>query len=62
MKKVSLSKEIEALDLYLSIEKVRFGERLRLSFDIEEAAQAARTLSYELLVRVGARVRRVFVG
>jgi alanine racemase len=26
---------------------------------VDEAAEAARTLSYELLVRVGARVRRV---
>jgi alanine racemase len=29
---------------------------------VEEAAQAAGTLSYELLVRVGARVRRDFIG
>ena len=28
---------------------------------VEEAAACAGTLSYELLVRVGARVRRVFV-
>jgi two-component system LytT family sensor kinase len=41
MKKVTLSKEIEALQLYLSIEQVRFGDRLRLSFDIEESAQSA---------------------
>ena len=41
MKKVTLAKEIEALELYLSIEQVRFGDRLRLSFDIEESAQAA---------------------
>jgi len=29
---------------------------------VEEAAQAAGTLSYELLVRVGSRVRRDFTG
>ncbi len=29
---------------------------------VEEAAEAADTLAYELLVRVGSRVRRVFVG
>jgi two-component sensor histidine kinase len=41
MKKVTLSKELEALDLYLSIEKVRFGDRLQLEFDIEDQARIA---------------------
>jgi two-component sensor histidine kinase len=41
MKKVSLGKELEALDLYLSIEKVRFGDRLRLDYDIEDQAREA---------------------
>ena len=38
MKRVSLRQEIDALNLYLGIEKLRFGDRLRLSFDIEDAA------------------------
>ncbi len=41
MKKVTLRQELDALDLYLGIEKLRFGDRLRLEFDIEEAAQQA---------------------
>lgn len=39
MQKVSLIQELEALKLYLDIEKVRFGERLQLVFDIEEDAE-----------------------
>lgn len=38
MKKVTLRQEIEALDLYLGTERLRFGERLRLEYAIEEAA------------------------
>lgn len=38
MKKVTVSQEIEALDLYLNIEKMRFGERLRIEFNIEDEA------------------------
>src|SRR6202007_1491654 len=38
MKKVTLRQEIEALDLYLGPERLRFGERLRLEYAIEEAA------------------------
>lgn len=38
MKKVTVSQEIEALDLYLNIEKMRFGERLRIEFNIEDPA------------------------
>ena len=30
-----------ALDLYLGIEKLRFAERLRLEFDVEDAALPA---------------------
>ncbi|MCO7226693.1 sensor histidine kinase [Pleionea sp. CnH1-48] len=41
MQKVTLSQEINALKLYLGIEKVRFEERLVLSFDIEEQANEA---------------------
>jgi hypothetical protein len=41
MKKVTLRQEIEALDLYLGTERLRFGERLRLEYAIEEAALAA---------------------
>jgi len=38
MKKVTLRQEIEALDLYLGTERLRFGERLRLEYAIEEPA------------------------
>ena len=38
MKKVTLKQELEALDLYLGIEKLRFGPRLRLQLDIDPAA------------------------
>jgi two-component system LytT family sensor kinase len=41
MKKVTLRQELDALDLYLGIEKLRFAERLRLEFDVEDAAQQA---------------------
>ena len=41
MAKVSLAQEIEAMKLYLDIEKVRFAERLRLNFDIDEEAERA---------------------
>jgi two-component system, LytTR family, sensor kinase len=41
MKKVTLRQEIEALDLYLGTERLRFGERLRLEYAIEEAALEA---------------------
>jgi LytS/YehU family sensor histidine kinase len=41
MKKVTLRHELEALDLYLGIEQLRFGDRLRLEFDIDEAAYPA---------------------
>ncbi|MEM7083994.1 MAG: histidine kinase [Pseudomonadota bacterium] len=35
---VTLRKELEAIDLYLEIEKVRFGERLTIKREIETAA------------------------
>jgi len=38
MKKVTLRQEIEALDLYLGTERLRFGERLRLEYAIEAPA------------------------
>ena len=38
MKRVTLRQEIEALDLYLGTERLRFGERLRLEYAIEEQA------------------------
>jgi two-component system, LytTR family, sensor kinase len=41
MKKVTLKQELEALDLYLGIETLRFGARLRLLFDIDSAALGA---------------------
>jgi two-component system LytT family sensor kinase len=38
MKKVTLRQEIEAMNLYLTTEKLRFGERLKLEFAVEERA------------------------
>ena len=38
MQKTTLAQEINALKLYLDIEKVRFEERLNLVFDLEEPA------------------------
>ena len=35
---VSLSSEIEALELYLGIELIRFADRLTIEFDIDDAA------------------------
>ncbi|MEP1420985.1 MAG: histidine kinase [Erythrobacter sp.] len=40
--KVTLVQEIETLQLYLDIERMRFEERLRTQFDIEDAALHAR--------------------
>ena len=41
MQKVTVAEEIEALRLYLDIEKVRFDERLQLRFDVEPEAESA---------------------
>jgi two-component system LytT family sensor kinase len=41
MKKVTLRQEIEALDLYLGTERLRFGDRLRLEYAIDAAALEA---------------------
>jgi len=41
MKKVTLRQEVDALNLYLTTERLRFGERLRLEFAIEEPALEA---------------------
>lgn len=41
MKKVTLRQELDALNLYLGIEKLRFGERLRLEFDIDDDVMQA---------------------
>jgi LytS/YehU family sensor histidine kinase len=41
MKKVTLRQELDALNLYLGIEKLRFGERLRLEFDVDERVESA---------------------
>jgi two-component system, LytTR family, sensor kinase len=38
MKKVTLRQELDALNLYLGIEQLRFGERLRLEFEVDDAA------------------------
>lgn len=39
--KIQLSKEIDALNLYLKIEKTRFGERLNITINIENTAKSA---------------------
>ena len=41
MQKVTVATEVEALKLYLDIEKVRFEERLQLFFDIDPPARPA---------------------
>jgi two-component system LytT family sensor kinase len=41
MKKVTLRHELEALNLYLGIEQLRLGDRLRLEFDVDDAALSA---------------------
>jgi len=41
MKKVTLRQEIEAMNLYLTTERLRFGERLRLEFEVDDAALPA---------------------
>ncbi len=41
MKKVTLRQEIEAMNLYLTTEKLRFGDRLQLEYAIEDAALSA---------------------
>jgi len=41
MKKVTLCSEIQALELYLAIEKVRFEERLKVNFCISENCEKA---------------------
>lgn len=38
MNKVTVAQEVDALNLYLDIEKMRFGARLRLEFAIEDSA------------------------
>src|SRR3954454_24973920 len=40
MKKVTVAQELEALDLYLRIEKMRFGARLTIQYDIDDDATA----------------------
>ena len=41
MEKVTVAEEFEALRLYLDIEKVRFGERLQLHFDLPTQVREA---------------------
>jgi LytS/YehU family sensor histidine kinase len=41
MKKVTLRQEIEAMNLYLTTEKLRFGDRLKLEYAVEEGAMDA---------------------
>lgn len=41
MKRVTLRQELDTLNLYLGIEQLRFGDRLRLEFDVDDAALPA---------------------
>ena len=41
MQKVNLSEEIDALELYLDIEKVRFADRLKLKIDLDGESHRA---------------------
>jgi signal transduction histidine kinase len=41
MKKVTLQQELAALDLYLQIEQLRFGSRLKLDWRVDDAALGA---------------------
>jgi LytS/YehU family sensor histidine kinase len=41
MKKVTLRQELDALNLYLGIEQLRFGARLRLEYDVDDAVLGA---------------------
>jgi two-component system, LytTR family, sensor kinase len=41
MQKVTLRQELEALELYLGTERLRFGERLQLEYAIEDASLEA---------------------
>ncbi len=41
LQKTTLADEIRALDLYLAIEKTRFGDRLSVEFDVDEDANNA---------------------
>ena len=41
MQKVTLAQEMEALQLYLDIEKVRFDERLQVKFELERDCESA---------------------
>ncbi len=45
LQKTSLAEEIRALELYLEIEKTRFGDRLKVNLEIEEEALNARVPS-----------------
>ena len=45
IQKVSLDQEIEALKLYLDIEKVRFDDRLRVEFELDEKSAKAQVPS-----------------
>ena len=41
VQRVTLAQEIEALHLYLSIEQIRFGDRLQVSISVDDAAREA---------------------
>jgi LytS/YehU family sensor histidine kinase len=41
MQRITLRQELEALRLYLDIEKVRFEDRLQLELDVEQGAETA---------------------
>ena len=67
MSRVTLGSELDALDLYLEIEKVRFGDRLIIEKDIDDhAAKAVATNIFGVIGReepnAGRAVRAVKLG
>ena len=60
MKKVTLRQEIEAMNLYLTTEKLRFGDRLKLEYAVEE--RGARGAGAEPAAAAAHRERREVRG
>jgi alanine racemase len=56
-----VSVDVGDLPVQIGDEAILFGARGEARLPVEEAAAAAESISYELLVRVGARVPRVYV-
>jgi len=59
MQKITLKEEVDALDLYLGLERMRFDDRLEIALDIGQDAYAAMVPSMILQPLVEDAVRRV---